>query len=104
MEENREDKILCIFFHETQMINSFVFDCFINSILTQPRNEMNTCGPFTLVPEYARLKASVLDKLVHVTGKPLEALLYAFNFMPKKKKLFPIVLEAKRQFMIKSHC
>lgn len=44
--------------------------------------------PLYFVPEYARLKASVLDKLVHVTGKPLEALLYAFNFMPKKKKKF----------------
>ena len=91
-----EDKILCIFSHETQVIYSLVFDCFINSILTQPRNEMNTCGPSTLVPEYAWLKSSVLDKPVHVTGKPLEALLYAFNFMSKKKKFISNSLRGKK--------
>ena len=81
-----------------------MFGCFINSKFTQLRNEMNIFGPFTLVPEYAWLTTSLLDKPVHVTGKPLEALLYVFNFHAKKKSLFPIVLEAKRECMIKSHC
>ena len=57
---------------------------------------MNIFGPFTLVPEYAWLTTSLLDKPVHVTGKPLEALLYVFNFHAKKKKFISNSLRGKK--------
>lgn len=53
---------------------------------------MNTHGPLPFVPEYNQLKALVRDKPAHITGRSLEALPFAFNFMRKKRRVNKISL------------
>lgn len=78
-------------FHEAQANNSLAFDYILSTLnLPSQENEMNTHGPLPLVPEYNQLKALVGDKPAHITGRSLEALPFAFNFMRKKRRVkFP---------------